>query len=282
MDPTNEWSSTQNPHRRRVVQGIFRYDKEVLVGPRGSPPGIELPRHGLSKNKSGSTGSGGMAPGPQGYHVLTPLQVSIKNPDGTHSRDRLLWINRGWIPKTMVPDPRRGDKDSSLEMSKQNMLDWNRPEGKVTVMAIRSELERTCKILSWVCIRKCFVACGTLSNAFSIKDPKLITPEHDYSKKPPQLFWLDQNALKAVSDEKHEDNHESIVYMTQVVANTNDYSVRKDSKTSREQYPLVPPVTAMAEFKTSPIIHMGYATTWYGLSAAGVYMTRKLITRGRG
>jgi surfeit locus 1 family protein len=33
--------------------------------------------------------------------------------------------------------------------------------------------------------------------------------------------------------------------------------------------------------KVSPAIHAGYAVTWYGLSLAGVLLTRKLILRGR-
>lgn len=47
-------------------------------------------------------------------------------------------------------------------------------------------------------------------------------------------------------------------------------------------YPLQPPVDSVAEFKTTPMIHAGYAATWFGLSGAGLYMTRMLITRGRG
>jgi surfeit locus 1 family protein len=116
--------------------------------------------------------------------------------------------------------------------------------------------------------------------------PKLITPEHDYSKRPLQLFWLDRIALKAIAEESEE---EETIYMTQVTNNQDidDVDDDDDDKTRQSQqqliqYPLVPPVKAMAEFKTTPMIHIGYATTWYGLSAAGIYMTRKLITRGRG
>jgi cytochrome oxidase assembly protein ShyY1 len=157
MDPTTKWNTAKHPYRRRVVQGVFRYDKEILVGPRGAPPGVRLPRHGLSRNSSNSGGGGGMVPGPQGFHVLTPLQVPILNPDGTQKSERLLWVNRGWVPKTMVPDPRRSGNSSSSssggggqkEQPNQNMLNWNRPEGKVTVVAIRSELESTYPILCY-------------------------------------------------------------------------------------------------------------------------------------
>jgi surfeit locus 1 family protein len=56
----------------------------------------------------------------------------------------------------------------------------------------------------------------------------------------------------------------------------------QDTEADATLYPLKPPVASVADFKTTPMIHGGYAVTWYGLSAAGVYMTRMLITRGRG
>ena len=55
-----------------------------------------------------------------------------------------------------------------------------------------------------------------------------------------------------------------------------------ENSSSEVQYPLRPPIDSVADFKTTPAIHAGYAATWFGLSGAGIYMTRKLITRGRG
>jgi surfeit locus 1 family protein len=40
-----------------------------------------------------------------------------------------------------------------------------------------------------------------------------------------------------------------------------------------------PAVDQVAMPKVSPAIHAGYAVTWYGLSLAGVLLTRKLILR---
>ena len=109
----------------------------------------------------------------------------------------------------------------------------------------------------------------------------MIVPEHDYSKNPPRLFWFDEVVLKALAEESGDSK---ITYFSQVDqrredtgANDGDYGA-----SDQQEYPLVPPVMAMAEFKTSPEVHMGYAATWYGLSVAGTIMTRKLITRGRG
>ena len=95
----------------------------------------------------------------------------------------------------------------------------------------------------------------------------MITPEHDYSKRPLQLFWLDGLALQAIAE-----SEEETILLTEV----------KDEGSNSEEFPLKPPVASVGDFKTTPAIHAGYATTWFGLSAAGVYMTRKLITRGRG
>ena len=47
------------------------------------------------------------------------------------------------------------------------------------------------------------------------------------------------------------------------------------------QYPAQPPADVVGDFKTTPMIHVAYAVTWYSLAAAGLVMTRKLITRGR-
>ena len=110
-------------------------------------------------------------------------------------------------------------------------------------------------------------------------EPRFITPEHDYSKRPLQLFWIDGLALKAIAadlykpEELESDTETAMV--TQVVEE--DESSSNDSLL----YPLQPPVSCIGNFKTTPATHMGYAATWFGLSGAGLYMTRKLITRGR-
>ena len=42
-------------------------------------------------------------------------------------------------------------------------------------------------------------------------------------------------------------------------------------------WPISPTAEKVGEFKVSPSVHVGYATTWYGLSMAGLYMTRLLL-----
>jgi cytochrome oxidase assembly protein ShyY1 len=42
-------------------------------------------------------------------------------------------------------------------------------------------------------------------------------------------------------------------------------------------WPVSPTADKVGDFKVSPSIHVGYAITWYGLSMAGLYMTRLLL-----
>ncbi|KAG7337575.1 SURF1 family protein [Nitzschia inconspicua] len=254
MEPVTQLDASQQPYRRRLLQGTFRHDKEVLIGPRGAPPGVYMPVQGLSamSGKSSSNQQQGMSSGPQGYHVLTPLELA----DGTADR-RMVWVNRGWVPKNMVPggeQPYR--RQGAVEAAKiQQGLStippkWTRPTGAVKVTAVQAQVEK----------------------------PKFITPEHDYSRRPLQLFWLDGLALQAIAE-----SNEETYLMTQVLEEEKEEETEEHQQGSQAivEYPLRPPITSVGDFRTTPAIHVGYAATWFGLSAAGVYMTRKLITKGR-
>ena len=92
------------------------------------------------------------------------------------------------------------------------------------------------------------------------------------------MFWIDGLALKAIgaelytSEELGSDNETAMV--TQVIE-------EDENSANSLFYPVQPPVSTIGNFKTTPATHMGYAATWFGLSGAGLYMTRKLITKGR-
>ena len=115
---------------------------------------------------------------------------------------------------------------------------------------------------------------------------------HDYTKRPLQLFWVDGLALKAIAEITSE---EEVALLVQVLdTNENENENKNDTTSSSTSstatvnangallaYPLQPPVASISEFKTTPSVHVGYATTWFGLSGAGLYMTKKLITKGR-
>lgn len=122
MEPTTDWESPQAPYRRKLLEGRLLHNKEVLIGPRGAPIG-----------GPGTNTGGGMGPSPQGFMVLTPLQLI----DGS-----LVWINRGWVPRAMVPGANRGGGTRpSHKPPAEGINQWDRPTGTVKVTAIRSKPE---------------------------------------------------------------------------------------------------------------------------------------------
>ena len=151
-DATTQQQQWQ-PYRRRLLRGRFRHDKEVLLGPRGAPPGVQMPVSGLSAKSSSkkTTTASGMQPGPQGFYVLTPMEVVAVDETGTTAATAApttVWINRGWVPKTLVPGADRPYYKNDLVQKAQ--LDralreqpaaWNRPLGIVDVRAVMSKPE---------------------------------------------------------------------------------------------------------------------------------------------
>lgn len=145
----------QQPYRRRRLHGMFRHDREVLIGPRGAPPGVQIPRQGLSARQKGNGASSGMSPGPQGYHVLTPLELwtttATAKTDGNNyeKEKRIVWINRGWVPRTMVPGNQRpmrgregeGGRPRNESNDNDKKGDWDRPSGEVQLTTIISKTE---------------------------------------------------------------------------------------------------------------------------------------------
>jgi cytochrome oxidase assembly protein ShyY1 len=96
--------------------------------------------------------------------------------------------------------------------------------------------------------------------------PRFMVPEHDLRKR--HFFWTDMDTMEKVSGIEEGDG----VLLVQVRSDNEDESVH---------FPAQPPLLSVGEYKTTPLIHAGYAATWFGLAGAGIYMTRKLITRGR-
>jgi surfeit locus 1 family protein len=221
----------QQDFRRRLVSGTYDHKAEVLVGPRGPPPGA-LAQDGPSSGRSG----GGMSSSPQGYFVVTPLKCS----DG-----QTILINRGWIPRQLV----KNDSPHTPAMSPANSaaatMAWNRPTQKVQVIGVPSPTEQ----------------------------PRFLTPQHSNIKKTPiELFWMDRRALEKLAGIPQ---YKSVM-LTQV-ATTLD-----DDDDEQNIFPVQPSLETIGEHKVTPTVHAGYAFTWFGLSSAGLIMTRKLMLRGRG
>lgn len=51
---------------------------------------------------------------------------------------------------------------------------------------------------------------------------------------------------------------------------------------AKTAWPVQPSAGKVGDFNISPFIHAVYAVTWFSLSTAGLYMTRIMMTRGRG
>lgn len=211
---SHDWETTkrQSNHRRLHVTGTFHHDKEVLMGPRGPPPGA-ISQSGPNSGRS----SGGMASSPQGYFIITPLERP-------HNLGTVL-VNRGWVP---------------LQYVKQNVA-WERPTGEVQVVAVASKME----------------------------EPTLFSPPHNLSRDVNRFLWLDRPSIEQATKTKG--------LSPPLIIQTNDTKDDNDTMT----FPIQPNAMTVGEFKVTPPVHAGYAATWFGLSGAGILMTRKLITRGR-
>jgi cytochrome oxidase assembly protein ShyY1 len=132
-----------------------------------------------------------------------------------------------------------------------------------------------------------------------------MVPEHELASTPPKFFWFDlvtlrqhltqnmngdnnamakdQNAKLVSVDASSTDNSDisgssDVPFVTAVSGsdNTNGIKALQDIV-----WPVTPTADKVGDFKVGPTMHAGYAFTWFGLSGAGLYMMRMLVTRGR-
>ena len=254
--PLTEFTTDRHGFHRMRLQGQYLYEKECLVGPR-SPPVGALP------DKPGSSGQG-MARAPMGYYVLTPFQVDTTTNDKNKNNNQLdtntiLIVNRGWIPRHLVhKDEKQPQRQQQRQHAQSQPLSlvpsWDRPTGPVTVSCITMATEQ----------------------------PRIVVPEHKLHLNPPELFWMDVETLqKHVSSTTTASSSKTPVHVASLVTRVqeDDSDDSHSPHTTTLSFPVAPPAQQVGEFKTSPAIHAGYAATWYGLSMAGLYMTRMLILR---
>jgi surfeit locus 1 family protein len=289
----------ERPFRKWQVAGRFHHKGEILVGPRGLPAGALPKKTGAPRGVMGDSTAG---TGPQGYFVVTPFEITEE--DATSKWTRTVMVNRGWVPKEFL------DKSTSTEGL------WSRPHGIVEISAIPTKVEGRLYVV-WhgvparvgscdACMRHCLIfplsiSCciisylsGWLPNTplFLMTVPRWIKPQPDFSSRPLRLLFFDGETFKVLLEQLRalDDNNnntittqhnvkqlvdDSLILLTQI----KDTAHQKDAKLS---FPLQSPADQVGEYKVSPLIHAGYATTWFALSASGLYMTRMLLTRGRG
>ena len=93
-----------------------------------------------------------------------------------------------------------------------------------------------------------------------------------------KLLWMDRETMEEMTNCSTND-HPPLFVQINTTSATDDNNNMK--KTESKTFPVQPSQEYVGEFKVTPDVHMGYAITWFGLSGAGVIMTRKLLTRGR-
>ncbi|KAL3786867.1 hypothetical protein HJC23_013788 [Cyclotella cryptica] len=274
-------------YRRVILQGTFQHHNQILVGPRGPPPGA-LAESGPN---SGRGGGGGMSSSRQGYWVVTPFLV-CKNTESqslsesketeddggkdtrgwfkrltfrgngqTYSNaavlkeecpkeecpkeETIVWINRGWIPRHFV------DNQSKIQH------EWEKPSGVVEVTTMESETETP----------------GRFSppSRLDTRVDKGSANSRDFDVGTVQkLLWMDRDAISEMTNCPKELRPPLFVQTKDEIYSPSP--ALYPARSSREH---------VGEFKVTPEVHAGYAVTWFGLSGAGMVMTRKLLNRGR-
>ena len=105
------------------------------------------------------------------------------------------------------------------------------------------------------------------------------------------MLFFDNKVFKVLLEQLHPhlDRHhvteedDQVIVLTQIKPESSTSSTTsKNGTPDKLVFPLQSPSDKVGEYKISPMIHAGYAFTWFGLSGAGMIMTRKLLTRGRG
>jgi len=262
-------------YRRVNLQGKYQHDKQILIGPRGPPPGA-LAESGPNSGRSG----GGMSSSTQGYWVITPLVIITDDKNGSKSstanttktkrewlgrlvkrttnrsikrkeyttkpapqEETIVWVNRGWIPRHYI------------NKSNQIVTSWDEPNDIVQLVAMESNTETP----------------GTYSPPSRLDTTNQSVNDIDNSPSVDKLLWMDRTAMEEITCTPS-DVHPPLF----VEINTDD-----KEETVQQQFPVKPTREFVGEFKIPPSVHVGYAITWYGLSGAGMIMTRKLLTKGR-
>jgi cytochrome oxidase assembly protein ShyY1 len=98
--------------------------------------------------------------------------------------------------------------------------------------------------------------------------------QHDFSRQPAILYWFDLANPYAEDEDAAPKKRAFYALATRV----QDKLAKEENATT---FPLAPSAEQVGDFPVPPAMHVGYAVTWYGLSLAGVYMMRMLLTRGR-
>jgi len=175
----------------------------------------------------------------------------------TNKEQTVVWINRGWIPRNYI--------------SKNNEITtpWLRPKDTVQLTAMESQTETP----------KTFSPPSRLdSKDYRQKGNDNCERKETLNK----LLWLDRNAMEEMMNYSSSTAaSSSSLHPPLFVEIKSDDDERKKLQGGPPRFPVKPTEEYVGEFKVTPAIHAGYALTWFGLSGAGMVMTRTLLRRGR-
>jgi surfeit locus 1 family protein len=308
-------------YRRVIIQGKFDHTKSILIGPRGPPPGALAtsgPNSGMGGSGGMSSSMQGywvvtpLVVGEEEEEENRLGESSLSNEDVSSRKegwlDRLLpwmrrnnsnntsdqqprdlksssantnstmstkkqsssdkpttttvWINRGWIPRHYI-NPN----------TNQIVQSWDEPTGHVTVLSMESQTEKGRGMFTPPSRVDPVVGGKGKSGSMNTNGARSNNGENSVRK----LLWMDREAMEEMTNCTTDDHPPLFVQINTTTSADDNDNMKKNEKT----FPVQPSEEYVGEFKVTPDVHMGYAITWFGLSGAGVIMTRKLLTRGR-
>jgi len=194
----------------------------------------------------GKTGPmSGRSGGGMGVSPQGYFVITPFEPEGNENNKDAILVNRGWVPQHYIKQSIAWEEDS------------NQNDSSVEIVGVQSTPET----------------------------PSFFIPKQSTKTKDNTLLWMEEEALRnatntnamiASSDQSKENKLQPPLILFVETGNDNS---NNDSKII--SFPVKPNAETVGEFKVMPFTHATYAFTWFGLSTAGVIMTRKLITKGR-
>ncbi|KAL3765633.1 hypothetical protein ACHAWU_002663 [Discostella pseudostelligera] len=263
----------------------------VLKDEEGDDASISSGTRG--ETKRGWLGSSRRSDGKHINHDSTNSSPSQKSTIDTSNHD-VVWINRGWIPRHFLHPqnshhhslhPHHGPQPHNYN---EIITSYTQPSGIQHILAMESSTDKQPGRFS-------FAPPSRVESSNHRVDSKLQTTiagtetstTNDAREEPPtsattttmshkKLLWMDRPAMEELTSCPSDFHPPLFVEIN--TATTTDSSPQQSSSL---QYPVKSSQEYVGEFKISPEIHAGYAVTWFGLSGAGMIMTRKLLSRGR-
>jgi cytochrome oxidase assembly protein ShyY1 len=232
---------------------------------------------GSSSSSSGSTLSLSTQNGTNSYNTASPSSSSNNNTSKTAAAAaaNTVWINRGWIPRHFIN-----------QVNNQIIQSWDEPSDMVTLQTMESQTERGGGMFTPPSRLDSVSTKGGEKGASSSNNSNSSSiNNNDGRRSVRKLLWMDREAMEQMTS-CNENQHPPLFVQINTEDNnhqltTTAATATTTTTTTTRSYPVRPSQEYVGEFKVTPEVHAGYAVTWFGLSGAGVIMTRKLLTRGR-